>query len=73
MTTGNGGAGVVIKIEDVDNPFPYGLALVRLLDRGRSWRAWPAVLAFNGLFQLVYIYFWHSPAIRGSNLVYYLL
>ena len=23
---------MVVKIEDVDNPFPYGLALIRLLD-----------------------------------------
>ena len=32
--------GMVVKIEDVDNPFPYGLALVRLLDGDGAGRAW---------------------------------
>ena len=53
---------MIIKIEGVDNPFPHGLALVYLLDGNRPGRrGCAAVLAFNGLFQLAYIRFWHGP------------
>ena len=53
---------MIIQVKDVNNPFPHGLALVRLLDGDRAGkRGCAAMLAFNRMFQLIYIKFRHSP------------